>query len=178
MEVSDVRIFHLITISPVPTWPDEWSSRVGERRYLAEMDTSALPGRFPGTQQGRGKRWIGWIWDGADTWLTWTYETQSDRMYGMAARWCRKWGCSGVWVTTATGGGRASSPLYLLWSQPLCPPEISYDEILIPMVMVTLGAVFLTWWSCKDGASSMRWVLLCNGSRKEQGDWINCGLYP
>ena len=48
-----------------------------------------------------------------------------------------------MWVTTATGGGRASSPLYLLWSQPLCPPEISYDEVLIPMVMVTLGAVFV-----------------------------------
>ena len=51
---------------------------------------------------------------------------------------------SGVWVTTATGGGRTSARLCLLRSQPLCPPEISYDEILIPMVMVTLGAVFLT----------------------------------
>ena len=63
---------------------------------------------------------------------------------------------SGVWVTTATGGGRASSPLYLLRSQPLCPPEISYDEILIPMVMLPLGEAFVRLWSCKDGPSSMR----------------------
>ena len=50
---------------------------------------------------------------------------------------------SGVWVTTATGGGRASSHLYLLCSQPLCPPEISHDENLILMVMVTLGGAFV-----------------------------------
>ena len=154
------ELSHLITISPAPTWPKEWKSREGERRKVAEMDTSALPGRFPGPQQGRGKHWIGWIWDGADTWLTWTCETQSDRMIGMAARWCRKWGCSGVWVMTATAGGWAISPLYLLRSQTLCPPEISYDEILIPMVMTSIGGAFVRWWSCKDEASSMRWVLL------------------
>ena len=114
----------LVTVSPAPTWSKKWKSREGERRKVAEMDTSALPGRFPGPQQGRRRHWIGWIWDGADTWLIWTCETQSDRMYGMAARWCRKWGCNGVWVRTATGGGWASSPFYLLWSQPLCPLEI------------------------------------------------------
>ena len=86
------ELSHLVTIYPDPTWPKEWRSREGEIRDLAEMDTSALPGRFPGPQQGRGKHWIGWIWDGADTWLTWTCETLSDRMIGMAARWCRKWG--------------------------------------------------------------------------------------
>ena len=66
------ELSHLVTISPAPTWPKDWKSREGERRKVAEMDTSALPGRFPGPQQGRGKHWIGWIWDGADTWLTWT----------------------------------------------------------------------------------------------------------
>ena len=128
------ELSHLITIAPVPTWPKEWRSREGERRNLAKMETSTFPGRSPGPQQGRGKHWIDWIWDEVDTWLTWTCEIQSDRMYGMAARWCRKWGGSGVWVTTATAGGRASSHLYLLWSQHLCPPETSYDVILIPMV--------------------------------------------
>ena len=103
MQVSDVRTFPLVTIYPVSTWSKEWRSREGERRNLAEMDTSALPGRSPGPQQGRGKHWIGWIWDGADTWLTWTWETQSDGRWGMAARWCRRWGCSGEWVTTAPG---------------------------------------------------------------------------
>ena len=117
------ELSHLITIYSDPTWPKEWRSREGERRDLAEMDTSAFPGRSPGPQQGRGRHWIGWIWDGADTWMTWTCETQSDRMYGMAARWCRKRGCSRVWVTTATAGGWAGSPLYLLWSQPLCPQK-------------------------------------------------------
>ena len=139
------ELFPLVSIYPVPTWPKEWRSSEGGRRNLAEMDTSALPGRSPGPQQGRGKHWIGWIWDGADTWLTWTWETQSDGMCGMAARWCRKWGCSGEWATTAPGGGWASSPLYLLWSQPLCPPEISYDEILIPMVMASIGGAFVRW---------------------------------
>ena len=124
------------------------------------MDTTALPGRSPGPQHGRAKHWIGWIWDGADTWLTWTWETQSDRMCGMAARWCRKWGCSGAWVTAAPGGGWASSPLYLLWSQPLCPPEISYDEMLIPMEMASIGGAFVRWWSYEDGASSMSWLFL------------------
>ena len=57
-------------------------------------------------------------------------------------------------------GGWARSPLYLLWSQPLCPPEISYDKILIPIVMASIGGVFVRWWSYKDGASSMNWVLL------------------
>ena len=56
---------------------------------------------------------------------------------------------------------RGSSCLYLLWSQPLCPPEISYDEILIPMVITSIDGSFVRWWSYKDGASSMRWVLLC-----------------
>ena len=65
------ELSHLVTIFPVSTWPKEWRSREGERRNVAEMDTSALPGRFPGPQQGRGKHWIGWIWHGADTWLTW-----------------------------------------------------------------------------------------------------------
>ena len=157
MQVSDVRTFPLVTIYPVPTWPQEWRSREGERRNLAEMDTSALPSRSPELQQGRGKHWIGWIWDGANTWLTWTWETQSDGMCGMAARWCKRWGCSGVWVTTAPGGGWAGSPLYLLWSQPLCPLEISYDETLILMVMVTLSGAFVRWWSYKGGASSMRY---------------------
>ena len=99
------ELSHLVTIYPVPTWPKEWRSREGERRNLAEMDTSMLPGRSPGPQQGRGKHWIGWIWVGVETWLTWPCETQSDRMYEMVARWCRKWGCSGVCVKTATGGG-------------------------------------------------------------------------
>ena len=54
----------------------------------------------------------------------------------------------------------ASSCFYLLWSQPLCPPEISYYEIQIPMVMMSIGGTFVRWWSYKDGASSMRWVLL------------------
>ena len=54
-------------------------------------------------------------------------------------------------------GGWASSPLYLLWSQPLCPPEISYDETLILMVMVTLSGAFVRWWRYKGGASSMRY---------------------
>ena len=152
------ELSHLVTISPDPTWPKEWRSREGERRDLAEMDISAFRGRFPGPQQGRGEHWIGWIWDGADTWLTWTCETQSE--YGMAAWWCRKWGCGGVWVTTATARGWASSPLYLLWSQSLCPPEISYDEILILMVMTSTGGAFVKWWNYKDGASSMSWVLL------------------
>ena len=124
---------HLVTIYLVPTWPKELRSREGERRDLAEMGTSALPSRFPGPQQGRGRHWIGWIWDGADTWLTWTCETQSDRMYGMAARWCRKWGCSGVWVTTATGGGWAGSPLYLLWSQPCIPQKFHMMKAWSPL---------------------------------------------
>ena len=38
----------------------------------------------------------------------------------------------------------------------LHPPEISYDEILIPMVMLPLGEAFVRLWSCKDGPSSMR----------------------
>ena len=42
-------------------------------------------------------------------------------------------------------GGWARSHFYLLWSQPLCPPEISYDETLILMVMVTLGGAFVRW---------------------------------
>ena len=58
-------------------------------------------------------------------------------------------------------GGWARSHFYLLWSQPLCPPEVSYYEILIPMVMVTPGGAFVKWRSYKDEASSMRWVLLC-----------------
>ena len=75
----------------------------GREKEPCRMDTSALPGRSPGPQQGRGKHWIGWIWEGADTWLTWTWETQSDGRCGMAARWCRRWGCSGEWATTAPG---------------------------------------------------------------------------
>ena len=47
-----------------------------------------------------------------------------------------------MWLKAATGGGWSSSRLYLLWSQPLCPPEISYDEILIPVVMVSVGGAF------------------------------------
>ena len=154
------ELSHLVTIYPVPTWPQEWRSREGARRKFAEMDTSALPGLSPGPQQGRGKHWIGWIWGGADTWLTWTWETQSDGRWGMAARWCRRWGCSGVWVTTAPGGGWATSRFFLLWSQSLCPPEISHDEILIPMLMVSIGGAFVRWWSYDDKDSSMRWVLL------------------
>ena len=46
---------HLVTIYLVPTWPKELRSREGERRDLAEMGTSALPSRFPGPQQGRGR---------------------------------------------------------------------------------------------------------------------------
>ena len=126
------ELSHLVAIYPVPTWPQEWRSREGERRNLAEMDTSALPGRSPGPQQGRGKQWVGWIWDGADTWLTWTWETQSDGMRGMAARWCRRWGCSGAWVTAAPGGGWASSPVYVLQTQPLCPPEFHMMKSWFP----------------------------------------------
>ena len=54
----------------------------------------------------------------------------------------------------------ANSCLYLLWSQILCPSEISCDEILIPMVVVSIGGAFVRWWSYKYLASSMRWVLL------------------
>ena len=57
-------------------------------------------------------------------------------------------------------GGWARSPLYLLWSQPLCPPEISYDEMLIPMEMASIGGAFVRWWSYEDGASSMSWLFL------------------
>ena len=86
---SFLELFHLITIYIVWIWPKEWRSREGERRNLAEMDTSALPGRFPGPQQGRGKHWIGWIWHGADTWLTWTCETQRNRDPGRGSLcWC------------------------------------------------------------------------------------------
>ena len=59
------ELSHLLTIYPVPPWPKEWRSREGERRNLAEMDTSVLPGRSPGPQQGRGIHWIGWIGDDA-----------------------------------------------------------------------------------------------------------------
>ena len=55
----------------------------------------------------------------------------------------------------------ASSRFCLRWSQALCPPEMSYDEIQIPMVMASKGGTFVRWWSYEDGASSMRWVLLC-----------------
>ena len=62
------------------------------------------------------------------------------------------------------------------WRQPveedgassrLCPsglslvsPEMSHDDILIPMVMASIGGAFVSWWSHKDGASSIGWVLL------------------
>ena len=39
----------------------------------------------------------------------------------------------------------ASSPLYLLWSQPLYPQEISHDAILIPVVMVSVDGAFGGW---------------------------------
>ena len=48
------ELSHLVTIYPVSTWPEEWRSREGERRNLAEMDTSALPGRSPGLSRGEG----------------------------------------------------------------------------------------------------------------------------
>ena len=96
MKVSDVRTFPSHYHLPCSTMAKEWRSREWERRNLAEMDISMLPGRSSGPQQGRGKHWIGWIWDVVETWLTWPCETQSDRMYGMVARWCRKWRCSGV----------------------------------------------------------------------------------
>ena len=106
------------------------------------MDTSMLPGRSPGPQQGRGKHWIGWIWDGVDTWLTWPCETQSDRMYGVVARWCRKWGCSGVWVKTATGGG---------WSQ---------FTLLSAMVSSSVSPRNVIWWNPDShGYGIQRWHL-------------------
>ena len=123
------------------------------------MDTSALPGRFPGPQQRRGRHWIGWVWDEADTWLTWTCETQSDRMYGMAARWCRKWGSvecgwrqplqedEPVHLCICYGLSLASPRNFIWWN-----PDPHY-----------FGSPrwdFLRWWSYKDGPSSMRWVLL------------------
>ena len=43
--------------------------------------------------------------DGVDTLLSWPCYTQRDRTYGMVARWCRGWGCSGTWLKAATGGG-------------------------------------------------------------------------
>ena len=55
----------------------------------------------------------------------------------------------------------ACSHLSLRWSQTSCSPEISYDEILIPMVIASIGGTFVRWWSYEDWASSMRWVLLC-----------------
>ena len=52
-------------------------------------------------------------------------------------------------------------------SSRLCPsglslvsPGMSHDDILIPMLMASIGGAFVSWWSHKDAASSMRWVLL------------------
>ena len=63
------------------------------------------------------------------------------------------------------------------WRQPveedgassrLCPsglslvsPGMSHDDILIPMVMASIGGAFLRWYNYKDGASSMRWLHIC-----------------
>ena len=150
------ELSHLVTIYPDPTWPKEWRSREGEIRDLAEMDTSALPGRFPGPQQGRGRHWIGWIWDGADTWLTWTCETQSDRMYGMAARWCRKWG-------SVECGWRQpleeEEPVHICicYGLSLCIPQKFH---MMKSWFPSIGGAFVKWWIYKDGASSMRWPLI------------------
>ena len=94
-----------------------------------------------GLSRGRVKHWIGWIWDGVETWLTWTCETQSDRMYGMVARWCRKWGCSAVWVKTATAG----------WSQFM---------LVSAMVSNSVSLRYFMWWNPDShGCGIHRWGL-------------------
>ena len=46
-------------------------------------------------------------------------------------------------VKTASGGGWSQLTFVSAMVSTLCPPEISSDEILIPIVMVSTGGAFL-----------------------------------
>ena len=120
------ELSHLLPSTLFQHDPRDWRTREWERRNLAEMDILMIPGKSPGPQQGRGKHWIDWIWDGVDTWLTWPCETQSDRMYGVVAKWCRKWRWRGVCVKTARGGGWSQLTSVSLWSQPCVPGNVTW----------------------------------------------------
>ena len=131
----------------------------GREKEPWKMDTSVFPGRFPGPQQGRGRHWIGWIWDGADIWLTGLVKPRviecMEWLQGDAGnedQWsvgddshCRR---KSQFTFVSAMVSTFVSPRNFIW----CNSD-SHG-------MASIDGAFVKWWSYKNGASSMRWVLL------------------